>query len=152
MLLLQLRSGSETPRQKVITDFPFTIGRSAAANLLLQSPGVWDRHLTIGLDPGTRRFSFKSQPGAVVFQNRDRAEEGFIANGDLFQLGNSEIVITLAPASQHPLHIPEWTTWGVLILVVLVEVALFLFLQRDLPSASRNSRTASGATISIPGH
>jgi pSer/pThr/pTyr-binding forkhead associated (FHA) protein len=130
MILLQVGWEATQPRQHIIRKFPCVIGRSSTAEVVMQSPGIWDRHLTIELDERERRFRFQIETGAIAFRNRERVQEGWLKNGDLFQLGSSEILVSLAPASQKPLNRMELGAWLLLVCVILVELGLVFVLRR----------------------
>jgi pSer/pThr/pTyr-binding forkhead associated (FHA) protein len=130
--MLSLRVRTPEPQHVTIRQFPFTIGRSPAADFVLNAAGVWEKHLTIELDYRERRFRFKAEPGAIVFRNRERIDDGWLKNGDTFQIGGSELSVTLSANRQKSLSMAEFGCWILWSMVLIVEASLFALLSRAL--------------------
>ena len=124
MVSLQIREGSS--RSKVtLTRFPANIGRSQAADVVLQSPGVWEQHGRLVLEKDGGKFRLIPEPHAIVFQNGEKVSEAILSNGDKLQIGAAEVQFLIAAARQTSLTRKEAFFWFLLGLVTSGEILLF---------------------------
>ena len=110
MIQLQILSGKKAGSDIVVRRFPFVIGRAANADLLLDEPGVWDRHLRIRFER-RQGFEFDAQTDSIVSVNGARAEQGLLRNGDVIELGSARLQFWLARRRQKSLVFREALTW-----------------------------------------
>jgi hypothetical protein len=127
MVLLKLITGTRAGSSYTVSAFPLTIGRSAAAGLRLEEPGVWENHLQLELQfPAGFRLTRHADAHATV--NGQPFTETFLRNGDLIELGAVKIQFWIAKAEQIRLRWREWLTWLALILLTAAQVALIYWL------------------------
>ena len=123
MIQLKILSGKLAGELRFVRQFPFHIGRAADNDLRLDDPGVWDQHLTIGLDK-TEGFTLTTAPETFCAVNE--ASQSFVRlrNGDLLSFGSARIQFWLAPPKQRGLRLRELFVWLLLALVTLAQLAL----------------------------
>ena len=127
MIQLDILSGQKTGTQVVLRRFPFSIGRSADSNLLLQDSGVWDLHLQI--EQEDLELIVRPGPDAIVLLNGVRAEPATaLREGDVLELGSVRLRFGLSPTRQRDLLVRETLTWILLAAVSLGQVALIYWL------------------------
>lgn len=129
MVSLQVLSGMEQTHPCIAREFPFTIGRQQAADLTIQSPGVWDEHARIDLDPETHKFTVQAVGEAVLAVNGERTASTPLRNGDLLQFGLAKVLFTLAPTHQSGLRLREAYFWILLLVATVGEVAMIFLLR-----------------------
>jgi pSer/pThr/pTyr-binding forkhead associated (FHA) protein len=110
VIQLQLLSGNLPGREIVIGHFPFSIGRGADADLQLDGPGVWERHVQIEFERG-EGFAISTNSQAMTLVNGARVESGLLRNGDLIELGATQMRFWLARSKQKSLRVREALTW-----------------------------------------
>ena len=110
--MVQLNISSRTKAGSVwlAHSFPFVAGRSAASDLVLDHPGVWDRHFEVGLAMPDG-FLLKVHPPATLSVNGHPVESAVLRNGDLIELGDMKIRFSLQAALQSGLRVREAFTW-----------------------------------------
>jgi pSer/pThr/pTyr-binding forkhead associated (FHA) protein len=126
MLSLDIRE-NHSRNLVTITRFPAHIGRSAAADVVLESPGVWDQHCQIKLDASSAKFRLVPLTDAIVLQNGTRVGDTPLASGDKIQIGGAEILVLLSSAAQQPLKGKEAFLWTLLLLTTAFELCLLTF-------------------------
>jgi predicted component of type VI protein secretion system len=129
VIQLQVISGKQAGSEIAPRRFPFMIGRGAEAQLKLDDPGVWDRHVEIAYE---RRegFSFNTQPSATLLVNGERAESGKLRNGDMLQLGSVQMRFWLARSQQKTMGVREALTWTALVALFGAQIWLIYALLR----------------------
>jgi len=116
-------------RDVAVRRFPFRIGRAPEAELRLEEPGVWDRHLEIQFARG-QGFTFAAQPEALTLINHEPAAEGVLRNGDTIELGAARLRFWLARARQTTLRVREALTWTALFALWAAQAAIIVWLLR----------------------
>jgi Inner membrane component of T3SS, cytoplasmic domain len=122
MVQFHILSGSKAGYLFVKTRFPVLIGRAPEADISLNEPGVWPRHLQI-----TRQeqgLVCRAEPNALVRINDAPTEQAVLRNGDIISLGALKLQFSLAPVRQASLRAREWLIWISLGLLSLAQVAL----------------------------
>lgn len=109
--------------------FPFLAGRSPSAQLRLEDPGVWEKHIQIHFQPG-EAFTFTTQSGALTLINSEPRHEGVLKNGDLIEIGSTRMRFWLAPAQQRAMRSAEVFTWIALVGLFVGQGALILGMLR----------------------
>ena len=71
MIQLKILSGKMAGTVTVARRFPFRVGRSPAANLRIEEPGIWDDHLTLSLT-AAGQIEATVASGALATVNGDR--------------------------------------------------------------------------------
>jgi pSer/pThr/pTyr-binding forkhead associated (FHA) protein len=122
MVHLQILSGNKTGCQFTKSRFPILVGRDAGADISLDDPGVWPRHLQITRE--SRGLVCRVETNALVRINDAPVDEAVLRNGDVISIGALKILFTLAPVRQSSLVAREWLVWIALALLCLAQVAL----------------------------
>ena len=127
MVLLKVLSGSRAGSSHTARDFPLTVGRSAASQLRLEDPGVWENHLRLDLK-FPDGFRLVLQPDARATVNGQSVTETLLRNGDLIEFGAVKLQFWLAKAEQIRLAWREGLTWLALAALTAAQVALIYWL------------------------
>jgi hypothetical protein len=128
VILLHVLSGKQAHQDFVVRRFPFTVGRGRA-DLVLDEPGVWDRHLHIDFNPATG-IEFQAHSEALVLVNGEPAPQGVLRNGDVVTVGGTRLRMWLTPTEQKSLRLREALTWTALVALFPVQIALIYWLLR----------------------
>lgn len=111
--------------------FPFTIGRSARADLQLISAGVFEEHARIefALDEQSSepRYFLNALGQSLLLVNGKPVPSRRLAIGDEISIGAVRLVVSLAPPLQTRLAFHEWVVWLILALVVVLEALIIHF-------------------------
>lgn len=129
MIRLEIESGMPAGVETEARRFPFRVGRTAAMDLPLEAPGVWDLHFQLERDPD-RGIRLVSGPGALVLVNGIRVEEAELRNGDRIECGAVALRFWIGGVSQEGLGVREALTWLGLAGVTAVEVAICWWLHQ----------------------
>ena len=129
MIQLKILTGTMAGTIWVARHFPVRLGRSAAADLQLEAPGVWDEHLQITL-AGQQGFLLETQPNALTTVNGKAAAQTALRNGDVIEIGSLKIQFWLGEAVQRSLKIRERLVWSLIAAVTLGQIALIYWLIR----------------------
>ena len=127
MIQLQILSGNQAGSDIVVRRFPFLVGRGVDAQLRLEEPGVWERHLAINFQPG-EGFAYSAQDAAMTLVNGLKVENGLLRNGDLIALGSIQLRFWLARGEQMSLRLREALTWASLLAIFAGQLALIFWL------------------------
>jgi pSer/pThr/pTyr-binding forkhead associated (FHA) protein len=123
IVLFQVLAGKNSGSVHSMARFPALIGRSATAQLRLEEPGVWDRHLQLDFSP-TEGFSLSVLPGSWALLNGRNLEEAILRNGDVVELGSVKLQFWLSGTRQRDLRLRETLTWVALGLLCAGQIAL----------------------------
>jgi hypothetical protein len=129
MIQLNILSGKKAGTRTMARYFPFHIGRAAGNELQLEDAGVWDRHLTIELNPQSG-FSVVTAPEALTTVNGVPIQNTVLRNGDAITAGSVNIQFWLAAARQGSLRLRENFVWFLLALVTFGQFILLYWLIR----------------------
>ncbi|MBC8002435.1 MAG: FHA domain-containing protein [Opitutaceae bacterium] len=123
MVQLDVSSRTKAGTVWLARSFPFVVGRATSSDLVLDHPGVWDRHfeVTLAMPEG---FLLTTQPPATLSINGQTVDSAVLRNGDVIELGDLKIRFSLQPALQSKLRAREALTW--LAFVGLAAGELFL--------------------------
>jgi hypothetical protein len=124
---LDILSGKQAGTQWVARRFPFQLGRSPQAALVLEEPGVWDRHLEFALRPG-EGVMVSAMTDASISVNGQPVRQAVLRNGDVLEAGSVKLRFGLSPTRQHSLRLREAMTWLALAALCLGQVALIYWL------------------------
>ncbi|MBK7999629.1 MAG: FHA domain-containing protein [Verrucomicrobia bacterium] len=127
MVQLDILSGSKAGHRTVVRQFPFSLGRSAQAQLRVEDSGVWDHHLELALLPG-EGFVLKSSSAGATLLNGEQIQSVLLRNGDLVEAGSVKMRFGFSPISQSTLRVREVATWLALAALCFVQVALIYWL------------------------
>lgn len=127
MVQLDILSGKQAGTQWVARRFPFYLGRSPQAALVLEEPGVWDRHAEFSLRHG-EGVMVSAATDASIIVNGQPVRQAVLRNGDLLEAGSVKLRFGLGPTRQHSLHLREAMTWLALAALCLGQVALIYWL------------------------
>jgi predicted component of type VI protein secretion system len=108
----------------IASKFPLVIGRSAAAGLRMEAPGVWDSHAVVRHDRDTSKFAIASGGEGALLVNGERVTEKVLKPGDRVQLGGAVILVSLAPARSASLRPREAAFWTLFCLILVLEILL----------------------------
>lgn len=127
MVQLDILSGSKAGTQIVARRFPFRVGRSASAALMLEDGGVWEHHfeLAVRTNDGVVLTSSKE---SLTLVNGTRYQEARLRNGDCIEAGSVRIRFNLSPNRQRGLAVRETVTWFSLAALYVGQVALIYWL------------------------
>jgi len=120
-------SGKKAGTPWVARRFPFGIGRSSRSALSLDDPGVWDDHAEVSVRT-EEGVVLKSSVEAMTLLNGERIQQAILRNGDLIELGSVKLRFSLSATRQSGLRVREVTTWVVLAMICLGQVALIYWL------------------------
>jgi pSer/pThr/pTyr-binding forkhead associated (FHA) protein len=124
---LTILSGKKAGTETVARRFPFQVGRSAQNGLVLDDPGVWDRHFKVGLlSPDGVVLSAAAD--ALTTVNGERVDQSVLRNGDVIEAGSVKLRFGLSPTQQGSLRLRETLTWIGLAGLCLGQVALIYWL------------------------
>jgi pSer/pThr/pTyr-binding forkhead associated (FHA) protein len=129
MIQLRILSGKMAGDSQVVRRFPFRIGRAAGNNLVLDEPGVWDRHLTLDFQK-KEGFLLQTSPEAFTVINEEPLTSARLRNGDVISFGSAKIQFWLAPPRQRGLYFREWCVWLLLAAVTAFQFVLIYRLLR----------------------
>jgi pSer/pThr/pTyr-binding forkhead associated (FHA) protein len=123
MVQLRILSGKYAGAVHHLRRFPCLIGRSADAELRLEEPGVWDRHLELRLD-ARAGFGVRVLPGARAALNGQNLTESPLRNGDTIEAGCVKIQFWLSQPRQRSLLPRERLTWAALGLLCIGQIVI----------------------------
>ena len=123
MVQLNVLSGKTAGSRTAVRRFPFRVGRSPNNDWQLDDDGVWDRHLTLGLQ--REGFNLVLAPGALITVNGVPFQNEILRNGDVITLGSAKLQFWLAAARQRGLRARELFVWA---LITAVTAAQFVLL------------------------
>jgi hypothetical protein len=127
--MLQFRAGEgRLARSFNATSYPFVVGSSPSANLVIQGQGVWERHVIFEFDEVSGKFRFSAAGSAIILLNGEPCARGLLRNGDTLQLGSCPLEVHLAPPTQQRLVLFEAGAWLIVCGVALLEIILILVL------------------------
>ncbi len=129
MVQFKVLSGKLAGTERVARQFPFRIGRSAAADLRLEEAGVWDEHLEVTFDPASG-FVLTAHPNAIAAINGQPFQRAVLRNGDAIEIGALRIRFWLAETRQASLRVREWLTWTGFTLITAGQLGLIYWLIR----------------------
>jgi hypothetical protein len=124
---LDILSGKQAGTQWVARRFPFQLGRSTQATLVLEEPGVWDRHAEFALRPGEGLVISATMDAAIVVNGRP-VRQAVLRSGDLIEAGSVKLRFGLGPTRQRSLRLREAMTWLGLAALCLGQVVLIYWL------------------------
>jgi pSer/pThr/pTyr-binding forkhead associated (FHA) protein len=124
---LDILSGKQAGTQWVARRFPFHLGRSPQAALVLEEPGVWDRHAEFALRPD-EGVVVSAATDASILVNGQPVRQAILRNGDLIEAGSVKLRFGLAPTRQRSLRLREAMTWLGLAALCLGQIALIYWL------------------------
>jgi pSer/pThr/pTyr-binding forkhead associated (FHA) protein len=127
MIQIKILSGKKAGDTWVARRFPVRIGRAPSSDLQLEEDGVWDEHLTIGLDPA-EGFVLEAQPHALATASGQPVRHTILRNGDAIEIGSLKMQFWLGEARQRGLRFREWFVWTIIAAVSLGQVALVYWL------------------------
>jgi pSer/pThr/pTyr-binding forkhead associated (FHA) protein len=125
MIRLRILSGRQAGAERLVSRFPFTIGRSKSDALRIEDAGVWDRHLTLSYEPGGG-FAVVRNPKATALLNREPLEDGRLRSGDQLEIGAVRIQFWLSDVVQRDLRRREWLAWSIIAVVAIAQVVIVL--------------------------
>lgn len=129
MVQLNILSGSSAGGFQVVRRFPFHVGRGRGNDLRLDSAGIWDRHFTLSLRRN-EGFVLQTMDQALTSVNNQPASTVRLRNGDVISFGAVKVQFWLSAPKQRGLRLREWSTWVLLILITLGQLALISWLLR----------------------
>jgi hypothetical protein len=124
---LNILSGKKAGTEWVARRFPVYVGRSAQDSLVLDDPGVWDRHFKIDVRAGEGAV-LAAAGDALTILNGHATRESALRNGDTIEAGSVKLRFGLSPTRQSSLGFREWMTWIGLGALCLGQVALVYWL------------------------
>lgn len=129
MIQLRILSGKMAGEDIFVRRFPFRIGRAAGNELVLDDPGVWDHHLTLGFQKSDG-FTLATAPETFAAINEEPQKNARLRNGDVISFGSAKIRFWLAPPVQRGLRFREQAVWLLLLAVTAFQFFLIYRLLR----------------------
>ena len=129
MVQLKILSGKKAGTEMVARHFPFCAGRAANCDLLLDEPGVWDKHFQISLDPA-EGFVLTADSNTSVVIDGKTIQRTALRIGDIVEIGYTKVLFGLSSMRQKSLVLREWLTWIALAALCFGQVALIYKLLR----------------------
>ena len=123
MIQLRILSGKMAGDIQVVRRFPFHIGRAAENELVLDEPGVWDRHLTVGFQKH-EGFTLRTEENAFAAVNEEPQVSARLRNGDIISFGSAKIQFWLSAPLQRGLRLREFFVWFILAAVTAFQFAV----------------------------
>ena len=123
MIQLKIISGQTAGDIQVVRRFPFRIGRALENDLRLETPGVWDRHLTLEFEKA-EGFLLHTAPDAFAAVNEQPQTSARLRNGDIISFGSAKIQFWLAAPIQRSLRLREAFVWVLLAAVTLFQLVV----------------------------
>jgi len=123
MIQLKIISGQTAGDIQVVRRFPFRIGRAPENDLRLETPGVWDWHLTLEFEKA-EGFILRTAPDAFAAVNEQPQTSARLRNGDIISFGSAKIQFWLAAPIQRGLRLREAFIWVLLAAVTLLQLVL----------------------------
>jgi len=127
MVRFQILSGKKAGASWAARRFPVRVGRSPAADLQLEEPGVWDEHFQVTLNPAAG-FVLETAPEALVAANGQPVQHIVLRNGDCIEIGAVKLRFWLDDARQRGLRVREGLVWFLFGLVCASQIALVYWL------------------------
>lgn len=128
MFQLHILSGKAAGTVHTARRLPFSVGRSAGADLRSEDPGVWDDHLKFELD-ATEGIRVTAHPQASLLVNGTPTKVARLRNGDVLELGGLKLRFWLAAAPLQSLRVREAMTWLFLFALSALQVGWLLWLR-----------------------
>lgn len=123
MIELKVLDGKAAHKTVAARRFPFGIGRHKAADLCLEEPGVWDRHLRLELQR-TEGITLTVAPDARATVNGLSVQSARLRAGDVIQIGAVRLRFGLAATRQRDLRLREGLTWLALAALCAAQLGL----------------------------
>ena len=123
MIEISVLSGRVAGKTVAARRFPFSIGRHKAADLCLEEPGVWDRHLRLDLQP-MEGITLTVAPDARATVNGLSVQSARLRAGDVIQIGAVRLRFGLAATRQRDLRLREGLTWLALAALCAAQLGL----------------------------
>ena len=123
MIQLRILSGKKAGDNQVVRHFPFRVGRARENDLVLDEPGVWDKHLALEFQ---KPDGFVLHPAADAFaaiNEEHQKTSARLRNGDIISFGSAKIQFWLDAPRQRGLRLQEVLVW-----FILVAITAFQFL------------------------
>ncbi|PWU16694.1 MAG: hypothetical protein C5B50_13070 [Verrucomicrobia bacterium] len=127
---LAILSGRKTGSSWQTNQFPLTVGRDTAADLVIEEEGVWDQHLQIDLQPANS-FGLRARPEAAVSVNDQPAQEVPLRNGDIIGLGSVKLQFWLAEPRRPRSRGGDVLTWIGIAAAAIAQIGLIVLLLRS---------------------
>ncbi|MGE3311574.1 MAG: FHA domain-containing protein [Limisphaerales bacterium] len=118
------RTPGEGLRVVEIQRTPFVIGRSPAAGLSLNRPGIFDAHLTVRVAPG-EGWVVETGDGALALVEGRPFQRHRLRNGDVIDIGNLPLQFVLAPVRRKSLVAWSVLFWLLIGLIVAAQAIAF---------------------------
>lgn len=110
--------------------FPFRVGRSADNELVLDLPGIWDRHLEFRLERDEGLVAVANSQGLVRHAGV-LVDRRVVQAGDEFEVGPVSLHVALAPPLRRSLRVWEVLLWMLLVGVLILQLGVALWLLQE---------------------
>jgi hypothetical protein len=129
MIQLRILSGKMAGDTRVVRHFPFHIGRAAGNELVLDEPGIWDRHFTVEFRKH-EGFTLQTVGSALAAVNEEPQAAARLRNGDIISFGSAKIQFWLSAPLQRGLSLREIFVWFILAAVTAFQFVVIYRLMR----------------------
>jgi pSer/pThr/pTyr-binding forkhead associated (FHA) protein len=127
MVQLTILSGKQAGSSVIVRRFPFCVGRNPDADIRIEDPGIWDKHIELDLRMPDG-FVLKVSSDARAIINGEPAKIAVLRNGDLIEIGALKIQFLLSETRQRQLRLREALTWVSIVALCASQFALIYFL------------------------
>jgi hypothetical protein len=128
VIQLEILSGKKAGTSVVARRFPFCVGRSADAGLVLDDGGVWDNHLTLDVHRDSSVVLSLQQNALASVNGVPSSQTAVLKNGDIIEFGAARLRFGFSSARQRSQRWREIALWFGLGLLCLSQVALIYLL------------------------
>lgn len=130
MIQFKVLSGKTAGSTSVARRFPFRIGRSSGADLVIEEPGVWDDHFHVEFERGNGFVAHPQGDALMTINGESAREKKLLRNGDSIEIGGARLQFWLGETRQSGMRLRESLVWIGIVLVTLAQVALIYRLLR----------------------
>jgi hypothetical protein len=123
MVELRILTGSRAGSVVLVSETPFSIGRSHRASLTLADPGIWDRHAVLERDPDCG-FKIRAEGAAMLVVEGNWVREHSLRNGDILECGAARLRFSLGAPVQRTGNWMVWAAFLLLAAVTILELAI----------------------------
>jgi hypothetical protein len=127
MIQLTLLNGQTAGAPVIARRLPFNLGRDKRADLCLEQPGIWERHLELQF-AAPEGVVLHSHPSALTLVNGQAVQRTRLRTGDIIEVGSLRLRFDLGPTRQRDLRLREALTWLGLIALAGVQFCLIYLL------------------------
>lgn len=130
-MILELRvlNDGKTVGRHGFAKLPVSIGRDSSSDLVLTSPGIWERHAEILL-ASDNRFEIRSVSDGLLVLRNEPVTRSPLRSGDRISIGSVELEFQMATPRQSGLKGMEAFLWFLIASGLVLQAVLVFILTR----------------------